>query len=168
MFGRLSFASATRGASRSALDVLAHRLHMHVTQLARDIGERNVWRAHTLRDAAGYIRSVWQQQGHAVAVQHCIAYGVSCENLEVTCSGLEPADGDIVIGAHYDTVPGSPGANDNASGVAALLELGRMLRARTALRRSVRLVAFANEEEPFFSIDSMGSGEYARAARARR
>jgi Zn-dependent M28 family amino/carboxypeptidase len=71
-----------------------------------------------------------------------------------------------VVGAHYDTVPGSPGADDNASGVAALLELARLLRGcRRA--RTIRLVAFVNEEPPFFYWGEMGSTVYARAARSR-
>ena len=72
----------------------------------------------------------------------------------------------ILVGAHYDSVRGSPGANDNASGVAALLEIGRALK-DAGLRRTVRLVAFVNEEPPFFFWGEMGSGVYARAARAR-
>lgn len=92
----------------------------------------------------------------------------------------------IVIGAHYDTVahssdwvgtdfqrfdpslPGTPGANDNASGVAALLELARQL-ARQPLDRTVRFVAFVNEEPPFFQhADAMGSCRYAQRCRDRQ
>ena len=73
----------------------------------------------------------------------------------------------IVIGAHYDSVRGSPGANDNASGVAALLEIGHALKA-AGLRRTVRLVAFVNEEPPFFKTSEMGSRVYARRAKQRR
>jgi Zn-dependent M28 family amino/carboxypeptidase len=70
----------------------------------------------------------------------------------------------VVIGAHYDSVSGSPGANDNGSGVAALLELARLFAARD-VGRSVRFVAFVNEEPPFFRTGDMGSEQYARAAR---
>ena len=70
------------------------------------------------------------------------------ENLEVTRPGKAKPDEIILIGAHYDTVPGSPGANDNASGVAALLELSRGFALRTP-GRSVRFVGFV-EEAPFF------------------
>ena len=68
---------------------------------------------------------------------------------------IECGSGDIVVGAHYDTVPGSPGADDNASGVAVLLELSRMVK-------GVRFVAFANEEAPYFLGPEMGSFVYAR------
>jgi Zn-dependent M28 family amino/carboxypeptidase len=71
-----------------------------------------------------------------------------------------------LAGAHYDSVRGSPGANDNASGVSGLLEIGRAM-AGQSLRRTVRLVAFVNEEPPFFYWGDMGSGQYARAARQR-
>jgi Zn-dependent M28 family amino/carboxypeptidase len=72
----------------------------------------------------------------------------------------------VVIGAHYDSVKGSPGANDNGSGVAALLELALLLR-EVETTRTIRLVAFANEEAPFFFWGEMGSMLYARRARAR-
>jgi Zn-dependent M28 family amino/carboxypeptidase len=71
-----------------------------------------------------------------------------------------------VIGAHYDSVAGTAGANDNASGVAALLELGRLLK-KTKPERTVRLVAFVNEEPPWFQTEEMGSLVYARRAKKR-
>lgn len=143
---------------------LAARLRSHVVRLAGDIGERNVWRPQALHAAADYIRSEWQRQGHSVVAQRYIAYQVSSENLEIVLTGAAHPTEIIVAGAHYDSVHGSPGANDNASGVAALLEIGRAL-IDVALRRTVRLVAFVNEEPPFFYGDDMGSGRYARAAR---
>jgi Zn-dependent M28 family amino/carboxypeptidase len=74
----------------------------------------------------------------------------------------------IVIGAHYDTVPGSPGADDNASAVAALIELAGLLRREPLpAGRSVRLVAFANEEPPYFMSGEMGSYAWAKRARER-
>jgi Zn-dependent M28 family amino/carboxypeptidase len=145
---------------------LAERLHAHVVQLASQIGERHVWRPRALHAAADYIRQEWQIQGYAVRPQRYVAYGVTSENLEIARTGSDRAGEIIIIGAHYDTVRGSPGANDNASGVAALLEIGRTLK-DVALRRTVRLVAFVNEEPPFFYSDNMGSGEYARMARQR-
>jgi Zn-dependent M28 family amino/carboxypeptidase len=72
----------------------------------------------------------------------------------------------VVIGAHYDTVRGSPGANDNASGVAALLELARLLK-EFRPKREIRLVAFVNEEQPFFATEGMGSWRYAKRCASR-
>jgi Zn-dependent M28 family amino/carboxypeptidase len=70
------------------------------------------------------------------------------------------------VGAHYDSVYGSPGADDNASGIAALLEISRCLAALSTVQ-TVRFVAFVNEEPPFFYSNGMGSAVYARAARER-
>ena len=62
-----------------------------------------------------------------------------------------------VLAAHYDSSPGSPGANDNASGVAALLELSRLFLASSP-KRTLRFVAFVNEEAPFFFTSRQGDG----------
>lgn len=145
---------------------LTDRLRGHVLQLAGVIGERNVWRPEALHAAADYIRQEWRRQGHDVAFQRYVAYEVDSENLEITCQGLTNLAEIILVGAHYDSVQGSPGANDNASGVAGLLEMGRAI-AGQSLRRTVRLVAFVNEEPPFFYWDAMGSSQYAQAARKR-
>jgi Zn-dependent M28 family amino/carboxypeptidase len=140
-------------------------LQRHVEQLAGRIGERNVWRPEAMTAAAGYIRKILEDAGYAVSVQPFTSHGLTVNNLEVVLPGHNAADEIIVVGAHYDSVAGSPGANDNASGVAALLELARLL-AGTALPHSVRFVAFANEEAPFFYGDEMGSNLYAARARA--
>lgn len=101
-----------------------------------------------------------------MTAQAYTAYEVKSENLEITLAGTIRPSEIIVIGTHYDSVRGSPGANDNASGVAALLEIGRALKG-ASLGRTVRLVAFVNEEPPFFYWGEMGSGVYAKAARRR-
>ena len=145
---------------------LAARLEGHVTRLAAGIGERNVMRYAALCAAAGYIRGEWEALGYAVATQPYEAGGRRCENLEIAIPGYDPAAGIILAGGHYDTVLGSPGADDNASAVAALIELARLLRGATP-RRTIKLVAFVNEEPPFFYFGDMGSRVYARAARAR-
>jgi Zn-dependent M28 family amino/carboxypeptidase len=145
---------------------LAARLRHHVEMLAGTIGERNVFRPQALHAAADYIRGQWLSQGYQVVPQSYEAFGVASENLEVTRTGVQQPTEIILVGAHYDSVRGSPGANDNASGVAALLELSRtLMRAEPA--RTVRFVAFVNEEPPFYFWRKMGSRVYARAARAR-
>lgn len=145
---------------------LADRLRDHVGKLAGDFGERNVLRPSALHAAADYIRAQWSTQGYRVAAHGYQVEGVMSDNLEATLPGKSKHDEVILIGAHYDTVPGSPGANDNASGVAALLEISRGF-AQRAPARSVRFVAFVNEEAPFFHGGQMGSMVYAKAARAR-
>ncbi|MGZ8203033.1 MAG: M28 family peptidase [Burkholderiales bacterium] len=145
---------------------LERRLRSHTVALAADIGERNVFRPHALAAAADFIRREWRRQGHTVGSQPYRVGNIDCENLEVTIAGAALAGEIILLGAHYDSVAGSPGADDNASGVAALLEIGRLL-ARSRPARTIRLVAFVNEEPPFFRGREMGSGWYARAARKR-
>ncbi len=138
---------------------------MHVQHLAGAIGERNIFRPSTLSAAAGYIRDVWTGQGYEVDAQSFEEGGVLCENLEVTRRGTR-ADQILLVGAHYDSVKGSPGANDNGSGVAALLELSRLFR-QVQPKPSLRFVAFVNEEPPFFITGRQGSMIYAKAARRR-
>jgi hypothetical protein len=121
---------------------LAARLRAHVETLAAE--QRNV----DLERPARYI----EQQLGASRAQEFQSGGRRVRNIET-------GGGAIVVGAHYDTVPGSPGADDNASGVAVLIELARM-------RLPARFVAFANEEMPYFQSHEMGS--HAWAARARR
>ncbi len=88
-------------------------------------------------------------------------------NIEVEVAGGSGAGEVVIIGAHYDSVLGAVGANDNGSGVAAVLELARLFRdARPA--RTVRFVAFVNEEPPFYRSEQMGSRIYARRSRERR
>ena len=145
---------------------LATRLRRHVERLAGEIGERHVLRPAALHAAERYIGEALRALGYEVVRQGYEAQGIDCANLEVTIPGAGRAAGIVLAGAHYDTVPGSPGADDNASGVAAILELARLLReAKPA--RTLRLVAFVNEEPPFFFWGEMGSRVYARAARAR-
>jgi Zn-dependent M28 family amino/carboxypeptidase len=147
-------------------NALASRLRRHVDYLAGTLGERSVRRPAQLQAAADYIREQWASQGHPVVEQRYQTSGVECSNLEVSLAGRDRAAEIVLAGAHYDTVAGSPGADDNASGVAALLEIGREL-ARAQLERTVRLVTFVNEEPPFFFFGEMGSKVYARAARRR-
>ena len=153
-------------ANSVAQALLTDRLRHHVSVLAGEIGERNVYRPAALHAAADYIRGEFTAQGHQVTSQRYEVGGVASENLEVTLRGKTKPDEIVLIGAHYDSVQGSPGANDNASGVAALLEISREFVQFTP-ERTVRFVAFVNEEPPFFSSGQMGSMVYAKAARER-
>jgi Zn-dependent M28 family amino/carboxypeptidase len=147
-------------------ETLEPRLRRHVERLAGGIGERHVGRPEALHAAEAYIAGELAAIGYAVARQTYLAQGVQSSNLEVTVPGGARASEIVLVGAHYDTVPGSPGADDNASGVAGLIEIARALR-DTRPERTVKLVAFVNEEPPFFYFGEMGSRVYARAARAR-
>ncbi len=145
----------------AAQAALATRLESDVTSLAGDIGERNLFQHQSLQRAARHIAESFTASGHEIVFQEFIVRGQTVRNVEAIIPGREAEAGVVVVGAHYDSVQGSPGANDNASGVAALLELGRALKGR-AFKREVRLVAFVNEEEPFSYTESMGSVRYAQ------
>ena len=140
-------------------------LRRHVAALAGRIGERNVWHPEAMAAAAGYIRKTLEDAGYVVNVQAFPSRGMTVSNIEAVLPGHGATDEIIVVGAHYDSVADCPGANDNASGVAAMLELARLLAGST-LPRTVRFVAFANEEAPFFYGDEMGSNLYAARAQA--
>jgi Zn-dependent M28 family amino/carboxypeptidase len=145
---------------------LAARLGVHVEMLAGTIGERHMWRPTALYQAADYIKQTFAASGYTPEVQRYELHGIRVENLEAVLHGSTRSEEALVIGAHYDSVPGCPGANDNGTGVAAVLELARRF-AGTPRPRSVRFVAFVNEEPPWFLTPSMGSVVYATAARRR-
>lgn len=146
--------------------MLQERLTQHVQTLAGDIGERHLWHPTALEAAARYIAATWQQHGYSVARQSFEVQGQTVANLEVELPGGAQRGEVVVVGGHYDSVLECPGANDNATGVAAVLEIARLLTG-TPRPRTVRLVAFVNEEAPFFGTEAMGSWVYARRARAR-
>jgi hypothetical protein len=147
-------------------DEALSRLRKHVERLAGDIGERNVFVPHALQRAAQYIQDEWREQGYAVERLEYGVLGIRCANLVATREGSARQTEVLLLGAHYDSVKGSPGANDNASGVAALLEISRLFRMVEPVL-SVRFVAFVNEEPPFFMTSQQGSIVYAQAARRR-
>jgi len=142
---------------------LEGRLRGHVTMLAGTIGERNTFRYRELLQSAAYIRGCFAALGFPVHGQGYTADGRQVENIWVEVPGARRPEEIVLIGAHYDSPLASPGADDNASGTAALLELARMLRdSRPA--RTLRFVAFVNEEPPFFQTELMGSRVYAAEA----
>lgn len=142
------------------------RLREHVTTLAGTIGERNTRRYHALQRAADYISERFVSYGFRVEEKAYMADGVDVKNIVTEIAGtVRPAE-IVIIGAHYDSPPGSPGADDNASGVAALLELARRFSSERPAR-TLRFVAFTNEEPPYFQTSLMGSLVYAREAKKR-
>lgn len=143
------------------------RLTEHVRVLADEIGERNVVRAESLSRAAGYIEESLTSLGLRVDEQAYVVSGTPVRNIEAVVPGGARSREILVVGAHYDSVVGCPGANDNGTGVAALLELARSWATRRP-RRTVRFVAFVNEEPPFCFTGAMGSLVYARRCRERR
>jgi len=144
---------------------ISSNLRSHVFMLADEIGERNIWLPQKLKAAAAYIEKVWQDQNFVVQQQEYAARDVESANLIIEVPGTSIPQEIVIVGAHYDSVLGSPGANDNASGVASLLEISRLL-AGIKPARTIRLVAFTNEEPPFFLRRNMGSRVYAARARS--
>ncbi len=146
--------------------ILRDNLKRHVSMLADEIGERNFWHYSELQKAASYIEGVFKASDFKVFEQLFEVKGKSVKNLEVIITGTSLPHEILVVGAHYDTVFGSPGANDNGSGVAALIEIARLL-AKERFQRTLRLVAFVNEEPPFYRTHHMGSRVYAKRAKQR-
>lgn len=140
---------------------LAGALSNHVFELAGRIGERNVYNISRLRAAEQYVSAQLVGFGFEVQRQIYEVSGQEVANLVAELPGVKDPAKIVVVGAHYDSVLGSPGANDNASGVAAMLELARRWRTQ-APTCTVRFVAFVNEEPPFFQSTEMGSFVYAR------
>lgn len=153
---------------------LAASLEDHVRALAADIGERNIYTDGSMAAATAYIEARMRAAGYDPERHGYTLTGMSSEylagrdadNLVAAVPGTERPHEVIVVGAHYDTVIASPGADDNASGVAALLALARWFRERPQAR-TLRFVAFANEEPPFFQTGDMGGHAYAARSRHR-
>lgn len=148
----------------SAESELKGRLSTEVKYLSETIGERNVWRAGSLQAVVSHLRSNLQQAGYAVTERAYRVEGQEVRNLEVSIGGSESSGETVVVGAHYDTVAGTVGADDNATGVAAVVQLARLLRASKP-RKNIRFVIFVNEEPPFFQTSRMGSLVYAQQLR---
>ena len=152
---------------KQKIDELSNRLKEHVTALAGAIGERNLFIPKNLHKAAFYIYTFWQNLGYEVNKQAFLVKGLPCENLSIEIPGKEKSKEIILLCAHYDSAVGSPGANDNGSAVASLLEISRIFSHKPQ-KKTVRLVAFTNEEPPFFQKKSMGSRVYAQMCRERK
>ena len=144
--------------------LLAENLHRHVAGVASR--EHNFMTPGEIEASARHIEQAFAGMGYAVALQRFQSGGDEVRNIEVEVPGGARAGEIVVVGAHYDSVAGAVGANDNGSGVAATIELARLFR-NTKPARTLRFVAFANEEPPFHHTDAMGSRHYALRAKAR-
>lgn len=145
---------------------LRDALERHVRVMSEDIGDRSYRSYHNVLEAADYVRRTLADAGYDVDTLAFELAGRRYENLAVTVPGVGSPAERVIVGAHYDTAEFTPGADDNASGVAGALELARRF-AGTTPARTLTFVFFPNEEPPFFATDRMGSWHYAaRAARA--
>src|SRR5215468_4553724 len=148
---------------------LAVTLRRHIEAIATR--EHNIRHYDELEKAARYIEATLASYGYSVGRQEFFFDDSPVRNIDVVIEpGGDIADPEvIVVGAHYDSVAGAPGANDNGSGVAAVIELARLLPDRAgAGGKRIRLVLFVNEEPPYFRTEDMGSLHYARALAERR
>lgn len=143
---------------------LRAELAADVQTLAGEIGERNMRRYPQLNAAADFIEDSFSRAGLQPRRDTYEVGGLACHNIEAEIRGARPQI--LVIGAHYDSVFGSPGANDNGSGVAALLALARRFAGKPT-GQTLRFVAFVNEEPFYFQSEQMGSFVYASRCKAR-
>ncbi len=156
------FESSTARPTDRLKEASSQDLERHVRQLASISPARNFRNQQSLSRAGEYIKKVWSDQGYVVTSQRFEAGGATYENLIVTV-GPEDAPSRIVVGAHYDVHEEQPGADDNASGVAGLLELTRLMKPRTPSDKRIDFVAYTTEEPPFFGTNQMGSAVHAES-----
>ncbi len=145
---------------------LRDELRRDVSTLAAEIGNRNVESYDALVKSADFLERSLTQAGYAVRRMGYPVLGRTCDNLEVEIPGTDRAAEIVVIGGHYDSVVQCPGANDNATGAAAVLALARRFAGKKPAR-TLRFVEFVNEEPGHFQTEDMGSLVYARACRQR-
>lgn len=117
-----------------------------------------------LRQCEEWIKQRWESQGYAVKKQTFSFQGKEYANLEIEVKGRTIPSEIVILSAQYDTLPDSPGANNNGSGVAILFQLSRLLRDHIP-DRTLRFLNFVNEEDPFFGTEMMGSYQYAKRCR---
>jgi Zn-dependent M28 family amino/carboxypeptidase len=139
-------------------------LFNHVDHLSEIIGSRSFSEPSKIADARDYILNTLQTYGLNPELQDFTVNSTIFSNIIITIDGQRFPDEIIVIGAHYDTVLGTPGADDNASAVAMLLETARIMAGLTP-DRTLKLVFFVLEEPPVFGTKNMGSRIFARQAR---
>jgi len=136
-------------------------LRNHLHYLSVTLGDRSIHRPGNLKAAADYVFQSFAAMGYAPRRQTFIYLGEEVGNI---IAGDENPGGYYILGAHYDTVAGTPGADDNASGVAVLLEVARLAR-NLAWPKPWAFIGFTCEEPPAFFTPYMGSRVYAKQAR---
>ena len=156
--------------SPSPLDAHEERtrdvLERDLIELCEEIGERNVsQRYEQLVAAAAFIERSLQEAGYETRRQEFVVNDRAVWNIDVERTGRRYCEETIIVGAHYDTVPGSPGANDNGSAVVANLALARSF-SDVVPERTIRFAFFVNEEFPYYMTEAMGSLRYAQRCRA--
>lgn len=138
------------------------RLRAHVVALSEQFYPRSFNRPDNLDRCAAYIGGHFAAVGANVSTQEYVVLGRTYRNV----IGYFGAEGyaKVIVGAHYDACGEKPGADDNASGVAGLLELARLIGS-SGTAPAVELVAYSTEEPPFFATENMGSVHHAQQVR---
>jgi len=150
------------------IDDTIRRLKKHVAVLTKEIGERSVYEPRGLRLAGEYIERTYREAG-LLCRQDEYNFGPGkVANIVAEASTLDKKSRTYLVGAHYDSVAGTVGADDNASAVAVQLELARQIKKHDGARRAARFVSFPLEEPPVYGTSRMGSRRYAAAARKRK
>lgn len=140
-------------------------LKSYVVHLAETIGERNLGHHKELCEAADYIEAKFKEFGYEPQRQQYKVNGLDCYNIDAEIKGSSKPEEIVIIGGHYDSVIGSPGANDNGSGTAAMMVLANHFQ-KSKPERTLRFVAWTNEEPPNFqNRGKMGSWVYAEKCR---
>jgi Zn-dependent M28 family amino/carboxypeptidase len=139
-------------------------MNRHITHLAKEIGGRYMHDG-SLDKAATYIKAEFMKMGYQPTTHDYKVGVLTASNIIVELKGTERPDEILIIGGHYDSKIGNPGANDNGTGTAATLELARIFSGKPQ-KRTLRFIAFANEEPPYFQTEDMGSLVYARKLKA--
>lgn len=152
-------------AEEKSLESLEKELKGHVTHFAETIGERNLGKYDALCSAADFIEEKFKEGGYVVSRQTYKVKGLDCFNIAAEIKGTSSGDEIVIVGAHYDSVVGTPGANDNGSGTAVMLALADHFKDLKP-KKTLRFVAFTNEEPPYFQNEGeMGSWVYADQCR---
>jgi len=147
--------------SSSQIDTIVTRARRIVETLAGEYPSRHGSNPKVLNGAASFIEQEFSSLGYQMQTHWYESDGEQVRNIIVEKIGQRPELASIVIGAHYDTVVGTPGADDNATGIAGLIELSRLLKEHKN-NRTIRFVAFPHEEPPYFYTHHMGSRQYAQ------
>jgi Zn-dependent M28 family amino/carboxypeptidase len=151
---------------KTANTQLVNALRQHVYKLSHEVGDRSMFKFAQLEAAANYITKQLTSYGYKVEFQEYNVENKTVKNIIATKVGAKFPDKIIIIGAHYDTC-GNPGADDNASGISAVLELAKLL-ANVQTDCTIKFIAFVNEEPPFFKTQTMGSLVYAAKAKLQK
>ncbi len=147
--------------------LFAIQLSKHVNKLASDIGERNPGFYDNLEQTRLYIENELKDENLLHYNQEYDVHNQKFYNIIFEKKGHDKQSSAIIIGAHYDSAPGTPGADDNATGVSALIEIAKKF-SHTNAKHTIRFVFFTLEEPPFFKTKNMGSFRYASFIKSKK